>query len=1067
MKLMFRNILTLLFFTFSSLAVADDIEIYVNKNVELDEKPRVLFIFDTSGSMDEEVTSAGTSESCFIKRRGFFWFPPYYEQLPSCYESKDSYNEYNQQCYINIGNRNYQPSCVDEVEGGNRLEVAKRAVKGLINDNSDIDFGLMRFNYNAGNEPGGGYVLARIGANENTLVKEINKLPAYGSTPLTETLWEAYLYITGKSIKFADGVQDRDKSVDNNKDYKSPFKKDKGNILRCDNSINIILITDGEPQNDDEADGSIKNEHKDVFGTNASSFGSYKSYLVALAKILYGTETTPVDLYPKTSEVFDSGKLFTIGFGDGMGENALKLLEEAAKVGGGDYFEAKSAAALTSALTNTISQIREENATFIAPSLASNNADQARSRDAIYFAMFYPDKSTRWRGNLKKLKISEGGVVDSSLKPALNKDGLIGKDAKTFWSVDNSADGNSVKSGGVNAVLTTIKNKDRNVLTDIGFFKADSIIDAMGEKKAANAFSVDKSELENTINWARGVDVDNKNPTSEQRNDIFGDPLHSKPVAIDYGNNDIRILIGTNAGFLHMFKDDDINNEIKESWAFIPSALFKIIKPLKTKELGKQYGMDGPISVYSKNESLNGDNINDGIVDATKGDKVWAFAGMRRGGNNYYGFDITSPDNPKLKWTINGGEGSFAKLGQTWSKPQVAFIKAFGDKPVLVFGGGYDTNKDTSSEPDTKGNNVYIVDANTGTRLWSLLDDNAFKGMHSIAADVTLLDSDYDGFIDRMYAADTGGNIWRIDMPSDKKADFNHHKLAQLGSVTDRRFFYKPVVARTLFSKVTIKGGVTTRLDTPYDAVVIGSGKRTNPNDVKTADQLFMIRDENTVTQSFTDKEPVPIKPESLMVMNNDPFGNALSDVDGFIELEADLALKKGWRYELAAGEKSLAAATVVGGVAYFTSFTPASDSSTKNQCSLSGGGGSLYAFHLHYGTKVYDNLKFATSTEVPDTPQLYFGEGPSCADGNNDGKCDDNPLLSVTKKSQFYLIGPGIKDSTLNNPMKPIEIKGPGLNVTGGKVQLVDKTSAVGFGFKTQQTYIYKREENDEIKSN
>jgi type IV pilus assembly protein PilY1 len=201
--------------------------------------------------------------------------------------------------------------------------------------------------------------------------------------------------------------------------------------------------------------------------------------------------------------------------------------------------------------------------------------------------------------------------------------------------------------------------------------------------------------------------------------------------------------------------------------------------------------------------------------------------------------------------------------------------------------------------------------------------------------------------------------------------------------------------------------------------------------------------------------------------MNTDPFGNSLDDVDGFVELEADLAKFKGWRYELGTGEKSLAASTVVGGVAYFTSFTPASETSTENQCSLSGGGGSLYAFHLHYGTKVYDDLKFATSYDVPDTPQLYFGEGPSCSDSNSDGKCDDNPDIDVTQESQFYLIGPGIKGKDAENPMRPVEITGPGLNVVDGKIKLVNDAQPIGFGFKTQQTYIYKREENDEIKSN
>ncbi len=39
---------------------AEDIELYVNHNVDLDEKPRVLIVFDTSGSMAFS-TSSGNS----------------------------------------------------------------------------------------------------------------------------------------------------------------------------------------------------------------------------------------------------------------------------------------------------------------------------------------------------------------------------------------------------------------------------------------------------------------------------------------------------------------------------------------------------------------------------------------------------------------------------------------------------------------------------------------------------------------------------------------------------------------------------------------------------------------------------------------------------------------------------------------------------------------------------------------------------------------------------------------------------------------------------------------------
>ncbi|MDC9530554.1 pilus assembly protein [Pseudoalteromonas sp. Angola-7] len=1058
--------------TLSSYVAAEDIELYVNHDVDVEEKPRVLLIFDTSGSM---AFSSTNGNSC-------------------------GYNNF-------LGLFNL---CIDS-----RLAAAQFAMNKVVLDNEDtIDFGLMRFERNSA----GGYVVNGVGSDSSVVRTSIAGLPADGGTPLTETLWEAYLYITGQEVQYGEGVTtaERDTNVElrtgsqwtdvecdwvwnrrrgwvyecenivrDNYEYTyiSPFADSEAETARCDNSINIIYMTDGDPSNDNGSDSDISDEHEKYFGEplNWSTDSYYSNYLHQMAKIIHGTSDVTVDLYPATPDIHETGRLYTIGFGSGMSANGQELLRRAALLGGGENLPASTPDELSNSLNSAISRIREVNDSFSSPSVASNNVDQTRSRDAIYFAMFYPETNTRWGGNLKKLKVSGSEIVDSADNTALDSNGLIDTDAKTFWLPDGqSADGNLVAQGGVNYHLSSLTGSPaedrRNLYTDkqgdIVEFTTNIVSDIL-DLVTNNPISLASSD----IKWAMGIDVDdedNDGSNTDQRSDIFGDPLHSKPVAIDYGNDDIRILIGTNAGFLHMFKDDDTNNQVTESWAFIPSDLYDIIQPLRNKDTGKLYGMDGPISVYFSDKSLNDEGINDGIVDASDGDDVWAFAGMRRGGKNYYAFDITNPDQPKKLWDnpIEGGKGDFKELAQTWSKPQIAYIKAFGDKPLLVFGAGYDTNKDAVvRSEDSVGRGIYIVEAETGKKVWALTpSENGFKGKHSIAANVSTLDSDYDGYIDRIYAADTGGDIWRIDMPGTSTNNFTHFKLAELGSSLasqDRRFFYQPLVARTLYSKVsetTINGEtVITRLDTPYDAIVIGSGNRSKPTGTNEDDQLFMIRDENTVTQSFT-SAPTAIKPADLMLMNSDPFGNALDDVDEFVDLEVDLAKFKGWRYELGTGEKSLAAATVVGGVAYYTSFTPSSETSTENQCSLSGGGGSLYAFHLHYGTKVYDDLKFTTSYDVPDTPQLYFGEGPSCADGNGDGMCDDNPTIEVTEESQFYLIGPGIKGENAQNPMKPVEIMGPGLTVVDGTVQLVNDNDSVGFGFKTQQTYIYKREENDEI---
>ena len=1023
MKFRIKTIAASLFGAGISLSVfAEDIELYVNHNVETDEKPRVIIVFDTSGSM-----------------------------------------------------KNKLPNGIKKVDAG------ISAMSQLVKDNDSIDFGLMRFRKNEG-----GYIMAGLGSAHSTILSQIYALPAAGSTPVTETLWEAYLYLTGQKVEYGKKSDERDflaetgtSNNDNNSRYISPFTQAVGSDVRCDNSINLILMTDGDPQSDTQSNTDIEDLYKSTFGSYPTTTSS--SYLAALAQIIHGTKDVEIDLYDTTADIADTGRVFTIGFGDGMSTKGKKLLEKTALLGGGEYLHADTSEELSEALNNTISKIREVNDSFSSPSVASNNVDQTRSRESIYFAMFYPETGARWSGNLKKLKVSGSNILDSDDNIAIDNNGLIDEKARTFWLPDNKpADGNLVAQGGVNLLLSTLDTDKRKIYID----RAGSIVDFNIEnvEKVLNLDTSTATDLVpdtaltldlKDVNWARGIDVDDEDADSistEQRSDIFGDPLHSKPVSIDYGDGSIRILVGTNAGFLHMFKDK--GETVEEEWAFTPAALLKNIPALRSNLANtKVYGMDGPISVYFNNKSLNSEGLNDGVVKASEGDEVWAFAGMRRGGRNYYALDISTPEQPLKLWNkpIIGGSEEFKYLGQTWSKPQVAYIKAFGNEPLLVFGAGYDVNKDNALRSnDSIGRGIYIVKAKTGEKVWALTpEENSFTGEHSIAADVTTLDSNYDGYIDRIYATDTGGNIWRVDMPTDNKDDITHFKLAELGSTLasqDRRFFYKPLVARTIFSKATktsVDGKiVTTRLDTPYDAIVIGSGNRSNPLATNEQDQLFMIRDENTLTKSF-DEFPVPIQIDDLMKMNDDPFGNKLDDVEGFINLEVDLGAFKGWRYELGTGEKSLAAATVVGGVAYFTSFTPASVSSTQNQCSLTGGGGSLYAFHLHYGTKVYEDLKFTTSYDVPDTPQLFFGEGPSCVDSNNNGYCDTTSGIEdieVTQVSKFYLIGPGIEGS--NKPIQPIEVLGPNLKVVDGKIELTDKNKMLGIGFNTQQTYIFKREE-------
>ncbi len=91
------------------------------------------------------------------------------------------------------------------------------------------------------------------------------------------------------------------------------------------------------------------------------------------------------------------------------------------------------------------------------------------------------------------------------------------------------------------------------------------------------------------------------------------------------------------------------------------------------------------------------------------GETVRIYFGMRRGGSEYYGLDVTDRNAPTLLFKIGPNEAGTKRLtnaGQSWSTPAVARVNISGGrrrtpcKQVLVFGGGYDTVQDNGGLRD-------------------------------------------------------------------------------------------------------------------------------------------------------------------------------------------------------------------------------------------------------------------------------------------------------------------------------------------------------------------------------
>jgi len=659
---------------------------------------------------------------------------------------------------------------------------------------------------------------------------------------------------------------------------------------------------------------------------------------------------------------------YTIGFSQGA-EAAEPLLEKTAELGGGKYFPAQDTASLTAALTNVLANLEPSNDSLTSASVAANNFDRTETLDSVYYAMFQPDRGPRWQGNLKKYKIEAGVQVGKNGKPAINEStGHFSSDVTSYWS-DNK-DGAQVAEGGVADMLR--KKTNRLIYSDIG--SAGALVELNPTNKLshfgtendyANFIGVDVSDADEYFNWNLGIDVDDEDKDGDKtdmRSDVFGDPLHSNPLIVNYGNK-IHILIGTNAGALHMFKDT--GDDVDETWAFMPKEFFPNIKTLRNNSTSddKVYGVDGKITAYID------DKDGDGIIET--GDKVWIFFGLRRGGSSYYAVDISNPDSPSLMWHIEAGTTGFTELGQTWSQPKLGYSKLNlnGEiaKPVLFFGGGYDPSKDNKGvgAADNVGRAVYMVDAETGALKWSMAEDNAtteFTGEDSIPSSIATLDSDGNGLVDRLYVGDTGGSVWRVDMPSDSTSDISVFELATLGGdthLTDRRFFNEPAIVRTLITETVtseVKAAddslstVIVHQEVPYDAVLLGSGDKSNPLGTDTNDTFFMIKDNNIITKNYTSADiPEAILMNDLYDFTDNPF-STVSDA-GRQALSLAVSEKSGWFFNLEqSGEKNTASAIVINNTVYFTSFTPPNLTTEQINCELPNGQGWLYAVDLALG---------------------------------------------------------------------------------------------------------------------
>ena len=801
---------------------------------------------------------------------------------------------------------------------------------------------------------------------------------------------------------FNPGAEDcRTEHWENTTVYKTP-------ITNSCSSNNLIFFTDGTPNSNDGGEAKVK-ALAGIGTCAATPVGQGGNCAKELTRFLHTSDqsTASVGANLTGAQVINTYGVL-LGFASGSTQD--QWLDSVAAEGGGSNFLGNDAQQLVGAFNNIINNILDVNTSFVAPAVTVNTFNRLTNRNELYFALFQPKPQVKWEGNLKRYTLATSPtarIVDATGADAVDAaTGFFKTTARSLWTPVAITDGKDVNRGGLASMLTNTRNmytysganktpsavpSPFNLSTELLHEDNTAITGALLAIPVTGDTTADAAERVELLKWARGLDVDDDNG-----NDIFtdarqslGDPLHSEPLLITYKGvdpdndgvanqevaPDITLYYADNEGVFHAVDPDDGT----EIFSYVPKELYGNFYKIRGNTVGfrqRPYGLDGPITRF--HNDLNGDlvplNLN-GTVQSTGGveEKVFLYIGMRRGGRNYYSLDVTNRAAPKLRWTIYGGTGQYAELGQSWSRAIATKIKLNGVvKDVIIFSGGYDPDQDgrATVQNDGQGRAVYIADAITGERLWwasvAGSDLNLSTMTFSIPASPKVIDMNGDSIADRIYLADAGGQIFRINLNAVNTGAAtlaNGSRIAVLSDANSASASRTTANARRFFASPDI-ALVKDKVAEPFLAVSIGSGFREKPNGQSIQDRFYVLRDPD---DQLEENNPLSIIESDLFDSTSNVIGQGSASAQ--VTARADLESKKGFYINLVnssnafVGEKVIADSLTFQNKVIFSSFQPGV---AQSACSSVLGLSRLYLINIVDGTPAADLSAYTPTVDPP-----------------------------------------------------------------------------------------------------
>ena len=524
--------------------------------------------------------------------------------------------------------------------------------------------------------------------------------------------------------------------------------------------------------------------------------------------------------------------------------------------------------------------------------------------------------------------------------------------------------------------------------------------------------------------------------------------------------------------------DDGVEGEYnygsgRELFSFIPQAMMPLVNELSgATSLTGQYGVDG--TVRAADVFIDPVPIA-GVPTCTEREWRTVLLGhYREGGPGIFALDITQPDTfdganvpqplggdgtgyvpscieapgaaslpadcdqlpfPTLKWEfrdldVNGlpadddGNGE-TDLAESWSRPLVTRLRVCEgacdtdaepeDRFVAIFGGGL-SESPANSASDVVGNWLYMIDIETGETLYKRGGSGGSLSpiVGSIAADITGLDFDVNGYIDTLYFGTTAGYVYKVPL-GDGPFELDP-STGQISDPAGESGAYDPFQIFSTGGRpiyLEINAVYVPRLRA--NALLFGTGSRYDLwqfNGV--AGRFYTILDQgwkdanrDGMIDTVCDGCPSPLTENEFKAIDPTDTVSATANYlfgDGLLTTQL-----KGWYFTLLDDEKLITEPFTLAGVTFFTVYSPIL-TETDEVCVLSGDSKifvvnavSSAGYAIAAGTTERTRYTIApTFTTQPFVESSATKNAPTSSTSNADTWTDELKLINADLKKLF-----------------------------------------------------------------